>query len=177
MIAKHVWLAALLALPGCTTVPAQGVEFVRGCWVTRAPQDGPVEAMLRLLPEGADGPTYRGIVHAFSGPPVDPQGVEAAELIFSRDGRWLDVPDHDRDAEGKIHADPVRSPVRLFAAAPPEAATTHLTQDMHWAAFAQQGEPGWILAVGADEALSVYRVDDTGEPGETLFAGARDGCD
>jgi hypothetical protein len=177
----HLWsaafIAALLGLPGCATLPAQDVDFVRGCWVTRAPPDGPVAAMLRLLPEGAEGPTYQGVIREFSGPPNDPQGRDTVDLIFSRDGRWLDLVNHAPATQRDASDRPKTGSKHFYASAPPDHTVIGVTDGMRWAAYSERGGSKRIIVLGGNGRLIVQIFSSAGKPGQTVLAADRDGYD
>jgi hypothetical protein len=173
---KFAWLiavAAAAAAAGCAAGGAkQDVEFVRGCWAFRFEPDGPVTMMLRLLPEGQDGPTYRGIVREFED--TGDAGTDSYEFIFSRDGRWLEMDNHAPDSVRRLSSLP---PPRLVASKPPPETVSQFGPNDHWAGFRFEGGD-WVVAgsVGGDK-LIIYLVHEDGKLGQTYALGDRDGCD
>jgi hypothetical protein len=83
---KAASLLAIALLPGCAATPkpapGQDVEFLRGCWVAKDAPGGQIRAFLRLLPDGADGPSYRGAITLVLGGAWNP----GTRYEFARDG-------------------------------------------------------------------------------------------
>ena len=154
--------AAFLAMAGCAMQPeggsgTQSIEFLRGCWVSKTAPGGEVTGFLRLLPQAADGPDYRGEIQAVSGG----QMRNTMSLAFSRDGSAARLSMYSDAAEPALYW-------RTGGNAGVPGASS--------AAYAREGEPSDRLIVeGRPERLSIRRTMPAGD--SVLFAGERDGCD
>jgi hypothetical protein len=157
----RMWWAIGLALlaAGCATPARQDVEFLRGCWMVPGDEasGSHVSAMLRLLPEGGDGPDYRGVINQVNADGTFAPGVR---LSFARDGRWLEIDQR-----------------RLPASRPPEREIQEITDsELIWAAW-KLPEQRWLIAAGDPQSLVILSTKGDGNAGDVLFQGARDGCD
>jgi hypothetical protein len=149
--------AALAALAACeTTEPpkAQDMEFVRGCWVSKDLPGGPPTAFLRLLPDGASGPTYAG------------------SIIDVRDGKWNPGVRFEFSRDGS----------RVVVTRPDNAAQTYLRTESHPPRPASDASARVVytdgrkllIAAGGDDTLVIQ--EGTSSP-VTLWEFERDGCD
>lgn len=161
-------IAILLSLcPAAAAVAADDIDFVRGCWATRASPGGPVDGFLRLLPDREiEGVLSGHAMSAYGDPPVS-----RLDLMFARDGSTLGlrrpIPDYQAlDARLLDHYARV-----------PQVGAALLTGPGQVAAYAQDGAKQWIVVKAHDERLSIQRVDGEGRVVETYFDGERDGCD
>lgn len=161
--------AALLlaALHPAPVMAADDIDFVRGCWVSRATPGGPIDAFLRLLPD-------REIENALSGHAMSATGdppVPRLDLMFARDGSVLGlrrpIPNYEA-----LDARLLSRYVRV-----PQVGAALLTGEGRVAAYAQEGADEWIVVKAHDERLSIQRVGADGRVAETYFDGERDGCD
>ena len=171
---------ALFACPSCQIVSdppkaatAQDVEFLRGCWVSKGGPGGPVQAFLRLLPEGADGPSYQGYFHSVHGAEMK----QEMHLSFTRDGASMTL---RRPRGGPVlPMDQVGGETRPYARLP-DAIAAKLPKAKHRASYAlYPGQPQtpWLAADGGGETLVIYLIGNGGEMMGDVFRGERDGCD
>lgn len=157
-------LAVLHATPA---MAADDIDFVRGCWVSRATPGGPIDAFLRLLPDREIKDTLSGHAMSATGDPPVPR----LDLSFARDGSVLGlrrpIPNYQAlDARLLSHYARV-----------PQVGAALLSGDGQVAAYAQQGADDWIVVKAHDERLSIQRIGADGRVAETYFEGERDGCD
>ena len=151
----------------------QNVEFLRGCWVSKAGPEGSITAFLRLLPEGADGLNYQGYFQ----PVLNGQMRPVLHLSFTRDGSSLTLR-NDRGGP-TMPLDEVGGAGRPYARLP-DAVTGKLPKAEHRASYAVYGgspTTPWFVADGGSDTLDIYSVSKTGVVTEHLFRGERDGCD
>jgi hypothetical protein len=152
-------------MPAIETQVVQDVEFLRGCWVQKDEPGGRAVAILRLLPERANGPAYRGEVMA-----TDPGGgmSSAGAFGFSRDGSIMTIrigPDGGETSlpHGKLTADYPEAPRgkrAVFGGRRPD------------------GSPAvFVVAEGDDQHLSIFFASQSGRSIQNIVAMERDGCD
>ncbi|KRD31350.1 hypothetical protein ASE35_15185 [Lysobacter sp. Root916] len=160
-------IAILIGVCPAAALAADDIDFVRGCWATRATPGGPVDGFLRLLPDREiEGALSGHAMSAYGDPPVS-----RLDLMFARDGSTLGlrrpVPNYQAlDARLLSHYARV-----------PQVGAALLSGPGHVAAYAQDGAKEWIVVKARDERLSIQRVDGNGRVVETYFDGERDGCD
>ena len=148
---------------------ADDIDFVRGCWATRATPGGPVDGFLRLLPDREiEGALSGDAMSAYGDPPVS-----RLDLMFARDGSTLGlrrpIPDY-QTMDARLLSHYLRVP-QVGKALLPRA------DGVHVAAYRQDGADEWIVVKAHDERLLIQRVDGDGRVAETYFDGERDGCD
>ena len=154
-------------------IMAQDVEFLRGCWVSKAGPDGPATAFLRLLPEDAGAAAYQGYLQTVEG------GETKARLYlsFTRDGVTMTM----RQADGRSGAPSGEPEGMVRAHAPmPAGLASKLPRVKHRAGYATRtDDPAlpWFIAEGNGDTLKVYPVSGEGEEMRAFFNGQRDGCD
>lgn len=161
--------AALLlsAWPAAAARAADDIDFVRGCWATRATPGGPVDGFLRLLPDREVEGVLSGHAMSAGGDPP----VSRLDLMFARDGSTLGL----------------RRPIANYQALDarllghyrrvPQVGKTLLTGGGQVAAYAQDEAREWIVVKAHDERLSIQLIGGDGRVLETYFDGERDGCD
>lgn len=176
--------AAALLATGCAAGPdpspsqqtdkAQNVEFLRGCWVTKEQPGGPAAAFLRLLPEGADGPEYKGTIQLVR----NPNAPFTMYVAFARDGSWMRV---DRSQGGPIFPlDDTGNYAQRPAASLPDGIAAKLPKAQHRATYAIYGglpTTPWITAEGDEHNIHIYLLGNGGQVMGDVFSGERDGCD
>jgi hypothetical protein len=172
--------AVAVAAAGCKLVSdppmpriMQEVEFLRGCWVSKAGPNGPVTGFLRLLPDGRDGLAYQGYLQAIEGSEMK----SSVHVSFARDGSSMTI----RQASGgpAMPQDREGGSARPYAPLP-EAVLAMLPKAKHRAGYAvypEQQKTPWMIAEGDGESLAVYQLSHDGENPEDMFRGERDGCD
>lgn len=148
--------AVLTVLGACeTTEPkTQDMEFVRGCWVSKDLPGGPPTAFLRLLPDGADDPTYAG------------------SIIDVRDGKW----------NPGVRFEFARDGSRAVVTRPGNTARTYLRTENHAsrpvsyasAHVAYADGRNLLIVAGGDDTLMIQ--EGTNSP-IFLWEFERDGCD
>ena len=157
-------MTAVALLAGCATAAkapatqAADVEFLRGCWVAKTAPGGAVMGFLRLLPEGAAGPAYRGAVGGMG------DGKVGAQFSFARDGSAATVVAAAGSAPNAYR----KASYELLA---PEGSMTT------YAAYAREGAADErLIAEVAGERLKIHTLAADGQD-KVLFEGERDGCD
>jgi hypothetical protein len=155
------------------TVIAQDVEFVRGCWVSKAGPEGPVTRFLRLLPDGAGGLSYQGYL----------QEIEAGKtksslhMSFARDGSSMTIrtmrggPAMPLDQEGGSARPYAPLPLAVSARLP------KTERRASYALYPEQQRTPWMVAEGDGERLAIYQLGDDRQDPQEMFRGERDGCD
>lgn len=170
-------VAACASAQPLAVPPRQDVEFLRGCWVAKAPPAATIQGFLRLLPPSPGADTLEG--------EVTPADADAPRLSrgfrFSRDGQsagstmttsMLPSPTQD------MKASPVRNPKPLIPG----------WRRVSWAPAQDRNPTRWLVAEGDEEHLKVYMHYDPAVAVKaaqgnfsldhaTLFDGERDGCD
>ncbi|UHQ23243.1 hypothetical protein LVB77_00585 [Lysobacter sp. 5GHs7-4] len=158
--------ALLIASPAGA---ADDIDFVRGCWATRATPGGPVDGFLRLLPDReVEGALSGHAMSAYGDPPVS-----RLDLMFARDGSTLGL---RRPIPGYPTMD-ARLPSHYLRLPQVGAALLPRADGGHVAAYRQDGADEWIVVKAHDERLLIQRIDGDGRVAETYFDGERDGCD
>ncbi|RDZ26434.1 hypothetical protein DX914_15650 [Lysobacter silvisoli] len=155
-------------MPLAPAMAADDIDFVRGCWATRATPGGPVDGFLRLLPDRERGDRLEGHAVAAYG---DPPPVRL-DLSFARDGSALGL---RRPAPGYEALD-ARLPSR-YLRLPQVGAALLPRAGGHVAAYAQEDAKDWIVVKAYDERLTIQQIDAEGRVAVTYFDGERDGCD
>lgn len=171
---------AIVASAGCTIVSdppksavVQDVEFLRGCWVSKAGPNGPVTGLLRLLRDGAGGLAYQGYLQAIE----NGEMKSSTHVSFARDGSSMTM----RAARGgpAMPLDQEGGSARPYAPLP-QAVLAQLPEAKHragYAVYAEQQRTPWMIADGDAESLAIYQLGHDGENLQDLFRGERDGCD
>lgn len=160
--------ASLLAACG-SEAPAEAkgeIDFVRGCWASHDEPGGRVTALLRLLPDREAGTTLTGHLSVMHDDPKLSSVKSSAELTLARDGSNFVIA-------------PAGGTARMLQRTQtPYTAVEALTEGEQVAAFTADAErDGWMVILGAEEALTIYAILPDYSDGETLFSGGRDGCD
>ena len=162
-------LSATLLLSAGPAAAADDIDFVRGCWATRATPGGPVDGFLRLLPDREiEGALSGHAMSAYGDPPVS-----RLDLMFARDGSLLGlrrpIPNYET-LDARLLSYYLRVP-QVGAALLPRAHGGHV------AAYKLDNSDEWIVVKAHDERLIIQRIDAAGRVAETYFDGERDGCD
>lgn len=165
---KPVTVLLLAVMPLAPAKAADDIDFVRGCWATRAAPGGPVDGFLRLLPDRERGERLEGRAMAAYG---DPPPVRL-ELSFARDGSALGLrrpAPGDKASEARLSARYLRVPQVGAALLPRPGGRI--------AAYARRGAKEWIVVKAYDERLLIQQLDAEGRVAASYFDGERDGCD
>jgi len=183
-------IAALLALSSNAVAappaasPAADLDRVRGCWIQRVEPDGKATRLLRLLPDHERPGWLSGQIQRADGDDPD----RRLQLEFSRDGerasltRSAPAPEASASApqslvrQTRTRIDFVRALASGQAAA--DAASGATTLEYRASAGAQR------LRVDVEDERLRLSIDGLGPArprrppiAQTLFDGARDGCD
>ena len=164
-----VTICAGLTVTACATGPARltDIEFVWGCWAQKNASDGKTEALLRIVPD-RDRSNFSGFIDKILLP-----GDETI-LSFASDGSsaGLDayVSGDDDDLEAAVPP-PSRNFVRDYRAGPRRGEPPNLVV---FRSTANKDET--LTAQGTGSTLKISRTFSGGST-ETLFEGARNGCD
>jgi hypothetical protein len=163
--------SAAIMLAGCQTAATampgivQDVEFLRGCWVQKDEPGGRALGFLRLLPEGVDGPVYRGDLMevGLAGDTISP-----GAFGFSRDGSSMTMRIGEERTEttlphGRLTLDypePARGKRAVFGGTRPDGSRAP-----------------FVIAESDGEHLWIFFASQSGRSIQGLVGMERDGCD
>jgi hypothetical protein len=172
---RSTFLAALAAyVAGCQAAPApaemamtQSVEFMRGCWISRHEDGGPVQATtVRFLPSRDGRGGLHGEILRYPSNPLT-QPAAATILDISADGQSLFHSGTGSKTERPGPETLVAGP--MTSAGPPPG-----WKEVAWAS---KLEPAMFVAQGNAEHLKLFWVMGGTHAIVTEFEGQRDGCD